>query len=64
MADDKSALDDYTYPIAVKLHDVVPFINLDFFREIYPKYANVNDATLKDKLHLLYNPNQEKEAFD
>lgn len=64
MGDDKQALEDCTYLIAVKLHDVLSFINLDFFRELYPEYAKVDDATLKDKLHHLYNPNQPNAAFD
>jgi tetratricopeptide (TPR) repeat protein len=64
LGDYKEALNDCTYLVGVKLHEVVPFINLAFFRELYPEYAKVDDVTLKDKLHGLYNPNQAKDDFE
>ena len=60
----KKALSDYTSLIGFRLHDIVMSINLEFFRELYPEYAGVDDAKLKDKLHRMYYPNFSNETFE
>lgn len=60
----KKALADYNTLIGLRLHDVIMFINLDFFRELYPEYRNVDDARLKEKLRRMYYPNFSSETFD
>jgi len=60
----KKALNDYNSLIGYRLHDIMMSINLDFFRELYPEYATVDDAKLKDKLHRMYYPNFSNETFD
>jgi tetratricopeptide (TPR) repeat protein len=60
----KKALSDYTSLIGFRLHDIMMSINLDFFRGLYPEYAGVEDAKLKDKLHRMYYPNFSNETFE
>jgi len=60
----KKALADYNTLIGARLQNIIIFINLDFFRNLYPEYANVDDARLKDKLHRMYYPNFSNETFD
>ena len=64
LTDYKKALADYNTLIGLRLHDVMMSINLDFFRQLYPEYAQVDDARLKDKLHKMYYPNFSNEVFD
>ncbi len=60
----KKAVADYNWLIGYRLHDIMMSINLDFFRKLYPEYATVDDAKLKDKLHRMYYPNFSNETFD
>ncbi len=64
LKDYKQALDDYTALIAARFHNIVVFINLDFFRELYPEYRTVSDAKLKSKLHRMYVPNYTDQMFE
>ena len=64
LGDYKEALHDLTSLIGVRLRNLVVFINLDFFRELYPEYAGVNDAKLKEKLHRMYLPNFSDDTFE
>ncbi len=64
LTDYKKALADYNTLIGLRLHDAMVSINLDFFRQLYPEYAQVDDARLKDKLHRMYYPNFSNAVFD
>jgi tetratricopeptide (TPR) repeat protein len=64
LGDYRHAVEDYTSLIAIRLHDIMPFINLDFIRELYPEYANVDDAKMKDKIHRMFVPNYTNENFE
>lgn len=64
LGDYKRAFNDYTSLIGYRLHDLIMSINLDFFRALYPEYASVDDAKLKDKLHRMYYPNFSDETFE
>ena len=63
LGDFKKALTDYNNLIGYRLHDVMFSINLDFFRQLYPEYASVDDARLKDKLRKMYYPNFSEQTF-
>ena len=59
----KKALADYTTLIVERLRGALLFMNLDFFRELYPEYAGIDDSHLREKLHRMYYPNFSDDDF-
>ena len=63
LGDYNKALADYNSLIGHRLHDVMFSINLDFFRQLYPEYAQVDNTKLEDKLRRMYYPNFSVQTF-
>jgi hypothetical protein len=59
----KQAAADYTTLIGIRLRGALLFMNLEFFRKLYPQYAQVDDARLQDKLRRMYYPNISESDF-
>lgn len=59
----KKAAADYTTLIGIRLRGTMLFMNLEFFRKLYPEYAQVDDARLRDKLRRMYYPNISESDF-
>jgi len=60
----KKALADYTTLIGGRMEGALLFMNLDFFRQLYPEYARVDDAHLRQKLRKMYYPNFSEDTFE
>lgn len=61
--DYRSAIDDYSSAIELKLENQVILLSLAQFRGLYPEYSSVSDDVLVQILNRRFGPGQENEAF-